>query len=319
MTTLKKLFDLAIDLGIKNDPRNKKEIERIIAEEKKKFSKLDKKKKEFFNQERLVHPYSDSGIMFGDLDTKIKCIFAGVDMETPEILLANELRKSGKKIDAILTHHPEGRNLLDLTGVMKLQEDVFEGLGVSPNVIEKLLAPRMAEVDRALHAVNVHRSVRAAELLNIPFFGVHTPADNCVYQYFEKNICNKKYKNLGELVEKITEIPEYTHAAKQGNPPKIFVGSESSKTGKIVATEMTGGTSGAKEIYAKLENAGVGTVLSMHTGEEHRKEAEKHHINIIVCSHMASDSVGMNHICDAFEKEGVEIIPASGFIRVKRK
>jgi len=52
--------------------------------------------------------------------------------------------------------------------------------------------------------------------------------------------------------------------------------------------------------------------------EEHRKEAEKHHINVVIAGHMASDSLGMNILLDELEKSGVEIIPTSGLIRVKR-
>ena len=56
----------------------------------------------------------------------------------------------------------------------------------------------------------------------------------------------------------------------------------------------------------------------MHFSEEHRKEAEKNYINLLVASHMASDSIGMNIILDEIEKSGVEIIPFSGLIRVRR-
>lgn len=318
MNTLQNLYDLGISLGMDNDPRTKKTIKELLSDEKKRYDKLPKNKKKFFDQQRFNHPYSDSRILFGTGQEKIKKLLVGVDIETPEILLAKELSRSGKQIDAIMAHHPEGRGLLDLTGVMKLQETVFESLGVTPNIAEKLLDPRIEEVARSLHPVNVFRATKAAELLNMPFFCIHTPADNCAYRYFENNICNKDFKNLGEVIEEIIKIPEFEMAVMNGNPPKIFSGSEKSKPGKIVATEMTGGTSGSEKIYAKLAQAGVGTVLSMHTGEKHRQEAEKNHINIIVCSHMSSDSLGINHVCDLYEKSGVEIIPCSGFYRVSR-
>jgi hypothetical protein len=52
--------------------------------------------------------------------------------------------------------------------------------------------------------------------------------------------------------------------------------------------------------------------------EEHRKEAEKYHINVVITGHMASDSLGMNLLLDEIEKQGIEIVPISGLIRIKR-
>ena len=83
-------------------------------------------------------------------------------------------------------------------------------------------------------------------------------------------------------------------------------------------TEFTGGTSGSKDIYEKMAQYGIGTIVGMHMGEEHRKEAEKYHINVIIAGHMSSDSLGMNLLLDEIEKQGIEIIPISGLIRIKR-
>jgi hypothetical protein len=38
----------------------------------------------------------------------------------------------------------------------------------------------------------------------------------------------------------------------------------------------------------------------------------------VVAGHMSSDSIGMNLILDKFEAKGVEIVAASGLIRVSR-
>ena len=81
---------------------------------------------------------------------------------------------------------------------------------------------------------------------------------------------------------------------------------------------MTGGTSGSEDAYSKLATAGVGTLVVMHIGEKHRKEAEKNHVNVIIAGHMASDSLGMNLILDEIAKQGVEILTCSGLTRVQR-
>ena len=112
-------------------------------------------------------------------------------------------------------------------------------------------------------------------------------------------------------------IPEFQISSKYNSPPKIVVGDAKNHAGKVIA-KMTGGTSGPKEIYEKLSQAGVGTVVGMHFPESHIEEARKHHINMIVSGHMASDSVGVNLIADEWEKRGIEVIPCSGLIRVSR-
>ncbi len=319
MQTLQEIFDLAIAMGLKNDPRKKDDIKEFLKEQEKAYKKLDKQKQKYFDKERFKHPFSDSRVLFGDPKAKIKKIAVGIDIETPELLLVNELNKSGQKIDAVMAHHPEGRALLGLTGVMRLQEDIFEELGVAPNVAEKLLAPRMAEIDRSLHSINAFREERTAEILGIPYFNIHTPADNCAYAYMNKHVCSKQFKTLGHVLDAIYKIPEFEESARRGNPPEIFVGNKNSKPGKIAATGMTGGTSGSKKMFERLAQAGVGTIIKMHISEDNKKEAEKHHLNVIVCSHMAADSLGMNHILDEYEKKGVEVLPLSSLIRIKRK
>ena len=82
---------------------------------------------------------------------------------------------------------------------------------------------------------------------------------------------------------------------------------------------MTGGTGGSEEAFAKLSMAGVGTLICMHVGEVHRKEAEKYHINVVIAGHMSSDSLGLNLLLDELETLGIEIIPCSGYIRYRRK
>ena len=81
---------------------------------------------------------------------------------------------------------------------------------------------------------------------------------------------------------------------------------------------MTGGTSGPKDIYEKLAQAGVGTAVFMHIPEAHLEEARKHHLNVVIAGHVASDSLGMNLLADQLEERGVKVTPCSGFIRARR-
>src|SRR4029078_2273080 len=102
------------------------------------------------------------------------------------------------------------------------------------------------------------------------------------------------------------------------NGPEIVSGSPKSRTGKV-AIFFTGGTNPSKEVYVELAKAGVGTLVDMHIPEDGLKELKKLHVNVINAGHMASDSIGANLFFDVLEKKGVEVIPVSGFIRVKRK
>jgi len=280
---------------------------------KQKYEKMSAPEKSEFDSEKLSNPYSDTRILVDLKKKAIKKILVGVDMEGAELLLAEKLGT-----DLVIAHHPEGKALADLHSVMDLQAQVLADYGVPINIAESVIKPRIAEVARGISPINHNRAVDMARILGLDFMCVHTPADNLGADFLVKKIKKNNPEVVGEVVEMLKEIPEFKAAAQFNAGPKIFSGSLENSCGKIVVTEFTGGTSGSKEIYEKMAQAGIGTVIGMHMGEEHRKEAEKYHINVVIAGHMASDSLGINLFLDELEKTGVEIIPLSGLIRVKR-
>jgi putative NIF3 family GTP cyclohydrolase 1 type 2 len=145
----------------------------------------------------------------------------------------------------------------------------------------------------------------------------HTVADNQVNSFVQELMDSEQPRTLGDVIKLLKTIPEYAEAVKYNAGPAIVVGSKERRTGKILV-DMTGGTGGSEDAYAKLAQAGVGTLLVMHMGEKHRKEAEKNHVNVIIAGHMASDSLGMNLLLDGLAEKGLEIIPCAGLIRHKR-
>lgn len=318
--TLKQIHDMAIEMGRKHDPRSQKEIEGVLARYKEQYEKAEGKKKEYFDKERLTNPYLDSRVLYGALNRSIKSMMACIDVDSAELLLAHTLKEKGMSIDMVLSHHPEGRALMDLTRVMSVQDTIAEELGVSPNVAEKLMHKRTAVLDRALHPINHYQPVDTAKHLDIPFMCCHTPADNCAHQFMENFIRKnqKKWRTIKDFMEALLGISEFQEAEKMGIGPMIFCGSPESKLGKIAVTGMTGGTSGSEDIYEHYSHAGVGTLVQMHIPEAHREKAEKYHLNIVVPGHIPSDSLGLNLLLDSIEKKGVKIISAGGFIRVKR-
>jgi hypothetical protein len=315
---LQEIYELFIKLGVENDPRGKARIQKLLDKENEKFKKIEKKDAEYYDKERLVNPFADTRILNGKADTEVKRALVGIDMETSEVLLADRLTEKGQKIDLVLSHHPEGIGYANLDEVMHLQADVLNLYGVPINVAEGVMAGRIKEVSRGVAPANHQRAVDAARILGIPMMCSHTVADNMVYKYVKDLMDKKKPDTVEEVLDLLLTIPEYKEGKKLGAGPRLFAGCPENRAGKIAVTEMTGGTSGAKEIFEKMSHAGIGTIIGMHMGEDHRKEAEKYHLNVVIAGHMASDSLGMNLLLDEIEKRGVEIIPTSGLIRVKR-
>jgi hypothetical protein len=318
--TIQEIFNLAIELGIKNDFRPKKDIEHLLKRAKGKYEKLSKEEKELFDTESLVSPYLDSRIHFGGGVKKIKRVMAGIDIDSAELMTARYLSNHNPKhpIDAVIAHHPDGRALADLAGVMDLQADVLSQYGVPINIAENLMKVRIDEVSRGVSPANHYKEVDTARLLEMNFMNVHTPADNMVAQFIKNKLDADKPAYVGDIIKALLEIPEYKEAAKRGAGPRLFTGNEENRTGKIAITEITGGTSGNKDMYEKMSQAGIGTIIGMHMGEDHRKEAEKAHINVVIAGHISSDSLGMNLFLDELEKKGLEIVPCSGLIRISR-
>ncbi|MBU4306177.1 MAG: Nif3-like dinuclear metal center hexameric protein [Candidatus Omnitrophica bacterium] len=316
---LKKLYDLMIEKGIEQDPRGKSLVEKELKKTKQQYEKLSDKEKTEFDIDRLKNPYGDTRILFGNGNEEIKTILIGIDIDVGEVILADRLKEKGKKIDMILSHHPEGRALAALYQVMYMQADIVHLAGVPINIAESLLQKRIDEVERRLLPVNHSKTADAARLLQIPLLCVHTPADNHVSRFLQHLMDKKKPDTVGEIVALLKEIPEYQQAVKNNSGPKIISGSSSSRAGKVFV-DMTGGTEGSKDIFAKLAQAGVGTVVGMHLSEDHLKKAKEEHVNVVIAGHISSDNVGLNLILDAIEKQHrFDIIECSGFTRIKRK
>lgn len=316
--TIEEIFKLAIKMGISADPRGKNGVEKHLARQKKVYSELSAAKKDLFDTEALTNPYSDTRILNGDPKIKVNKVMAGIDFETGEVVLADRLNEKGEGIDLMIAHHPAGGALSSLHEVMDLQVDLMARYGVPVNVAEGILAPRIDEVRRRLGPINHYLSVDAARLLKIPYMCIHTVWDNMGWNFMRNLFEEKDYDTVGEVMDVLRKIPEYAQASKFKAGPSIYVGSEKNRAGKVVVSEFTGGTDGSKEIYNRLSQAGVGTIISMHTSEESREEAKKHHINMIIAGHMSSDSIGANLFLDELEKKGVKVVPAAGLVRVSR-
>jgi len=239
----------------------------------------------------------------------IKKILVGVDMDTPELLLAKQLG-----YDCVVTHHPRNTHP-DIGDVLDDHIFKLEALGVPRNKSQKLVAKRKESLNYRFHAVNSRRSESAAALLGMPFISIHTPADliseAMVQEHIDTKFQDKPETRLSDIVSALEEIGEYKNSVRK---PVIRVGSEDSFGGKIYVL-MSGLTGPGADVLKAYFEAGVGTLVMMHISEEDVKELKEQNIgNVIIAGHMSSDSLGMNKIAEKWEEHGVEVTMMSGIV-----
>ncbi len=311
--TIQEIYKLAIELGIKSDFRTKNELDEYLKEKKEAYSSLDEDEKAYYDKERLTNPYSDTRIHNEVGKKPIKKVLAAIDITQGSLLIAKELG-----VDLIINHHPVGLALAGLDDVMNYQIDQMEKLGIPVNVAEKMIHKRISEVARGINPSNHYAIVDTAKLLGVNLMNVHTPADNLSAQFVGREIAKANPRYVKDVLKVVDGIWEYQEAKRRASGPMLFSGAPNNRAGKIIVSEFTGGTEGSKEIYQAMANAGVGTIISMHQSEEHRKAAEEAHINVVVAGHISSDSLGMNIFLDELEKKGIKIIPFGGLTRYSR-
>ncbi len=313
---LSEYYRLAVEEAKKVDPRRGAELDSALLRTRKAYDKLDARERELFDADSLWNPYADSRVLYDD-GRDITTAMWGIDITPSEVLIADRLKERGKRIDALIGHHPRGRAQASLYKVVSIQESMMRSWGVPITSAEGIVAPRMQEVMCATHAVNHAQTVDACRLLDIPFMCLHQPCDLLGQDFMQRLMDERAPERLDDLLGALAEIPEYQNGIRECNPPEVFTGGRDRRAGRV-AVKFAGGTAAPKEMYEQLERSGIGTVVCMHVPESHIEEARKHHVNIVVAGHMASDSLGCNLLADRFESEGLDIIPCSGFHRVRR-
>jgi len=315
---LEKIQNFLVTEGIKADPRGRKAVQEQLSRAKSLFRKLPAKEKQFFDQELLTNPYGDTRLLNGDGQLEVRRILVGIDIDVGEILLADQLKQRGEPVDLVISHHPKGKGLASLCDVMSLQTDMLKQVGIEEKIADELMKKRIDKVTRSLHSGNHSRVVDAARLLDVPLMCCHTAGDNHVVQYLNRLIKSQRPATLQRVVDLLMKEPEYRQAAEEKRGPRILNGDAKDKAGKIYV-DMTGGTEGSQEIFARLSQIGISTLLCMHLSEGHLTKVKSEFMNVINAGHMASDSLGMNLLLDKLEKkEKFEILDVSGFRRYRR-
>jgi hypothetical protein len=314
---LREIYETAVRMGIEADPRGKQGVEEHLERMRRRHDKLPAHLAPLADPLDLTNPFADTRIYVGDPETEVATLLGGIDMNPGEILLADRLREKGVPVDAVYAHHPEGWGLTKLDDVMEVQADIWAQFGVPIQAGEKFISERMDEIKRRLMPLNYDQAIDVARLLEVPFFSAHTPTDNLVVDYLTRFFAQREPKLIEDVEKALLDIPEYRIAAQKGAGPYLGKSARDARAGRIWV-DMTGGTEGPKKAIEKLADAGVGTIVGMHMGQEMRDEAEKHNMHVVIAGHMSSDSVGINLFLDELERNGVKTIATSGLIRVHR-
>ena len=315
---LGEIYKFVVKKGLEKDPRTKKELNEALKRVRKEYNKLKAPDKKYFDKEKLKHPFSDTRVLYGDSNTRVRTMMVGIDVDAGEILTAYLLNEKGAGVDLVMSHHPSGRALASLGDVMHVQTDLLKKLGVKDDAAKSMMAERIGQVKRGVSSRNHEKNVDLARILDVPFMCCHTPADNHVASFLQKLFDRKKPKKLNEVIRILKGIPEYQDGMSKNAGPVILSDKKDAKAGKIFV-DMTGGTEGSKRVFSRLHQAGVNTIIGMHLSEEHLKAAKAEYMNVIIAGHIASDNLGLNLILDELsKKEDFRIIPCSGFKRIKR-
>lgn len=261
-----------------------------------KLAKLEKK------------PYDTDVIVEGK---NIQKVLIGIDMETPELLLAHNLG-----YDCVVSHHPKADScVVDFAKVMDFQINRMRKAGIPINKAQKALKKKQLSVDLGHHASNYDRVSSAAKLINMPYLNIHIPADFITERIVQKRL-NKAFKKKPKtkLQDIIDNLNSWKYYKRKVAKPVIRVGNANDYAGKIEVL-MAGGTNGGVDVYKSYFEAGVGTIIAMHAPQDVIKAVIEQNIgNIIIAPHMPSDSIGLLEIVKAWRNEGIEVTCMSGIV-----
>jgi putative NIF3 family GTP cyclohydrolase 1 type 2 len=247
------------------------------------------------------------------LDGYVRRVFVGIDIDLGELLLARSLGADG-----VIAHHPIGsRARLGFPAVIERHEDQMRAEGIPAHLAREKMLERQRPVARALHTTNYDRVVDAVRQLKIATMNIHLAADLIGRQYFIDfvgRVVDQGATTVGQLIGELKTIPEMEASLVQ---PELWLGEAENPVGRWVV-QMAAGTNGGAPVFRTYYEHGIDTILAMHIDERDLRELEqlqRPQANLVITGHMPSDSIGMNRVIDALERQGLEVIAGSGVIR----
>ena len=320
--TLRELYELSIRLGMKHDLRGEEALRAQLAQRREEYERLPEWQRPFYDQERFHNPYGDVRIARGPDDTELTTVLLGVDIHIPELLLADRLREKGRRIDAVIAHHVHGvgRSAFLPHDFMTYDIDSLVAEGVGRSAAEALILPYI-EAKLAGMEDNHSRGPDVAELLDLPFACIHTPADFYISVGVQAALDEAKPATLADTIPALLTIPEIASAATRlGALPRIFGAPPEREVGRVFH-KFGGGYIFPPSAYALLGAAGVRTVFQIHCEPIYAEAAAAAGVAIVRVPHAAGDNIGLNLLLDDVENElgPLEVIGCGGFERHSRR
>jgi len=95
---------LELQSGTDADSRGRAVLSSKLLESKANSDNLMPEKRAISDLEIFTNPYTDSRIFHSSSEQNVNMVFAGIDIETPELLLADRLKERSAPVDAVCAH-----------------------------------------------------------------------------------------------------------------------------------------------------------------------------------------------------------------------
>lgn len=232
-----------------------------------------------------------------DINKVLLCVDAG----PAELLLAKNLG-----CNAVIAHHPLGKAHLNFHQVFDRHVDFMLEYGVPKNVAEEAVKKLKERVALKTHTTIYTHTFATAEKLGMPLLNIHLPCDELMRRTILAQLKTSKIELVSDIKAAVEQIPEFRNAETEVQVP---YGSPSNKAGKY-ALVVAAGTNGGYHVAKAYFEHGVSTVIYLHVnGEELAKlKADNVNGNLVILGHLAGDSIGLNQLSDALEKQGIEVV-----------
>lgn len=312
--TIRDLYEFAIERALAMDPRGEEALRRHLA-----GLKGQDTIRPAFDPERLHNPFGDTRVLVGDPDAEVRRLVCGINIDAPEILLADRLRDHGRPVDLVVAHHTHS-----VGGGLGSREDVYLGqlrmltdFGVPEHLADKLLRPQWSVPNqRSLD----YRANQVAEALGMPLMTIHGPADLYLLREGHRTLSEDQPRTVGELVAISDAWPEVQWMIDRGQGTTTAVGDPQNPLGRVYCC-FYGGWNPTPAVFEALCDAGCGTLWVVATGEDLNEVARRRNVSIVVTPHMPADNYGLNRLFDdAMTRLGdFEIVETSNYVRVDRR
>lgn len=243
---------------------------------------------------------------------RIRKVIIGIDMETPELLLARQLG-----YDAVIAHHPAGDTArLNFADVLWAHLDQMLDAGVPEAVARPIVEEKVHATSMQMHSANYDHAPSIARLLNMPYLNIHLPLDELGRQKMVSVVETlPPQQPVSALVQAFKARMKEFQLAR--TDIQVRAGSLENPLGRVVISHAAG-TNGGYPVAKAYFDHGVDTVLYIHCSSQDslklREEYQDQGKNLIISGHIASDAVGINLYADELERRGVQVTRVSGVL-----